>query len=299
LAFAFNLLVAEEPIVPIPQTPDYDHAKAEIGKHLFHDPILSKDRSLACVTCHDLENGGADKRRVSLGVGNQEGNVQSPTVFNARYNFKQFWDGRADNLLEQASGPMHNPVELGMTKQDVEKRMNASTMYRELFKKVYKSERVEYSMVLETIVEFEKALTTPNSRFDRYLRGEIELNEEEQKGYQTFKELGCITCHNGVNIGGNSFQRMGIIIPYRYDARYPDLYSNTKDERYKNVFKVPTLRNIALTAPYFHDASARNLEEAVKTMSFHNLGFKVSDEQVHLLVAFLKTLTGDRPAILE
>ena len=299
LTVLFGILAAEEPIVPIPQKPDYDRAKAEIGKLLFHDTILSKDRSLACVSCHDLENGGADTRRVSRGVGDQEGNVQSPTVLNARYNFKQFWNGRADNLMEQAAGPMHNPVELGMTKYDVEKRLNASTLYLEMFKKVYDSDRIEYPMVLETIVEFEKALTTPNSRFDRYLRGEIELEPEELKGYQTFKELGCITCHNGVNIGGNSFQRMGIIIPYRYDPRYPDLYSSNKDERYKNVFKVPTLRNIAMTAPYFHDASAKSLVEAIKTMSFHNLGFKINDEQVRELIAFLNSLTGDRPKILE
>ena len=299
LAATCTLSVAEEPIEPIPLSADYDRSKAQIGKMLFFDPILSKDRTLACVSCHDFDYGGADYRRVSVGIAERRGNVQSPTVLNARYNFKQFWNGRADDLREQAAGPIHNPAELGMSQAEVEERLNADPHYAEIFKKVYGAKRVTYAMVLDAIVEFEKALTTPNSRFDRYLRGEESLSNEELQGYRTFKELGCITCHNGINIGGNSFQRMGIIIPYRYDERYPDLYDEIAEERYKNVFKVPTLRNIALTAPYFHDASAADLNEAVKTMSFHNLGFKPNDAQIELLVAFLKTLTGEMPEILE
>ena len=299
LAVTFTLTFAEEPIEPIPLNPDYDREKAEIGKMLFFDPILSKDRTLACVSCHDFDYGGADYRNVSVGIGKREGNVQSPTVLNARYNFKQFWNGRADDLREQAAGPIHNPAELGIDKADVERRINESSLYRERFLKRYGGERVTYAMVLDAIVEFEKALTTPNSRFDRFLRGENTLTPKEVEGYLTFKELGCITCHNGINIGGNSFQRMGIIVPYRYDERYPDLYDEIEDERYKNVFKVPTLRNIELTAPYFHDASAADLYEAIKTMSYHNLGFKPNEEQIGLLVAFLKTLTGEKPAILE
>lgn len=292
-------LYAGEPIDPIPLEPDYDHPKAELGKLLFFDPILSKDHSLSCISCHDFDYGGADPRPVSVGISDQKGNIQSPTVLNARYNFKQFWNGRADDLLEQAAGPIHNPVELGMSRHELETRINASSFYKEKFETIYGSTDVTYSMILETIVEFEKALTTPNSRFDRYLRGELVLQPDEEKGYQTFKTLGCVTCHNGINIGGNSFQRMGIIVPYRYDARYPDLYAQIEDDRYKNVFKVPTLRNIALTAPYFHDASAKTLNEAVKKMSHHNLGFTPSDEEVRLLVAFLKTLTGETPKILE
>jgi cytochrome c peroxidase len=293
-------LHATEPIRPIPVEADYDRQKAELGKLLFFDPILSKDQTLSCASCHDFEFGGADRRPVSVGVGKQMGNIQSPTVLNARYNFKQFWNGRAENLLEQAAGPIHNPVELDMTPEAVTRRIDDTPFYREQFASIYGSDLpISYQMILETIVEFEKALTTPNSRFDRYLRGELELSDAEMKGYQTFKTLGCITCHNGINIGGNSFQRMGIIHPYRYDERYPDLYSATHDDLFKNVFKVPTLRNIELTAPYFHDASAENLEKAVKIMSHHNLGFTPTDEQVRSLVAFLKSLTGDLPEILE
>ncbi len=293
------LISAEEPIEPIPLHPDYDVAKAAVGQQLFFDPILSRDRSISCASCHDVFNGGADSRPVSLGVGDEAGNVQSPTVLNSRYNFKQFWDGRAADLFEQASGPMHNPKELAMDEKEIEKRINANTHYVAAFERLYGPGPISFHQIIETIVEFEKALITPNSRFDRYLRGEIELTKQEMEGYLNFKELGCITCHNGVNVGGNSFQRMGTIIPYQYKATYPDLYSQNKRERFKNVFKVPTLRNIELTAPYFHDASAKTLPQAVKTMSYHNLGFELSDAQVSNIVAFMLTLTGETPAILK
>ncbi len=288
-------LLAREPIAPLPTSADYDPAKAAIGKLLFSDPILSIDRSIACISCHNIYSGGADSRAVSLGVNGGKGNVQSPTVLNARYNFRQFWNGRAETLLDQASGPIHNPAEMGMNTAEVEKRINASKKYQALFA----DKPVTFTMVLEAIVEFEKALVTPNSKFDRYLRGELQLNEHEEAGYQTFKQLGCITCHNGINIGGNSFQQMGTIIPYTYDESYPDRYSQTKKEYHKNVFKVPTLRNIALSSPYFHDASAATLADAIKTMSYHNLGYTVTDQQLYALIAFLHTLTGEKPAILD
>ncbi len=302
-----SLLWAREPIEPLPVEIDYDIKKAEIGKALFTDKILSKDRSISCASCHDIDLGGADKRVVSIGVGGLKGNVQSPTVFNSRYNFKQFWNGRVDSLLEQASGPVHNPTEMGMDKDEVEKRINASEKFQKLFSrnfldngKFYQfNDPITYDMVIEAIAEFEKALVTPNSKFDRYLRGEEQLSQLEASGYQLFKNLGCVTCHNGINIGGNSFQKMGTIIPYTYKESYPDRYSFTLKPYHKNVFKVPTLRNIALSAPYFHDASAKTLEQAIKTMSHHNLGYNISDQQIKKFIAFLNTLTGEKPAILE
>ena len=294
-----GLLMAREPIEPLPVNADYDAAKAAIGKELFFDPILSKDRSIACASCHNLNAGGADSRKVSSGVNNVKGNIQSPTVLNARYNFKQFWNGRAATLLEQAQGPIHNSAEMAMNSQEVEKRINASKKYQALFANSNTGKTISFSMVLEAIVEFEKALVTPNSKFDRYLRSEGQLSQLEAAGYQTFKELGCITCHNGINIGGNSFQKMGTIIPYSFKEDFPDRYYLTKKEYNKNVFKVPTLRNIALTAPYFHDASSKTLKDAIKKMSYHNLGYVITDKQVTALVAFLNTLTGEKPAILE
>jgi cytochrome c peroxidase len=291
--------MAIEPIEPIPISVEYDEAKAKIGKALFFDPILSVDRSTSCANCHSFDKGGADDRVVSMGIHQQKGNVQSPTVLNARFNFKQFWNGRADNLLEQASGPVHNPVEMGMNANKVEKRINASQKYRKMFADIGHHGHISFQMIMEAIVEFENALITPNSKFDRYLRGQYTLSTEEAEGYQIFKTMGCITCHNGINIGGNSFQKMGLLNPYQHNNSYPDLYAVTKKEMHKNVFKVPTLRNIELTAPYFHDGSSATLHEAIDKMSFHNLGYKLSNESVDKLVSFLQTLTGDRPAILE
>ncbi len=290
---------AAEPIVPLPQKVRYDRSKALLGKRLFEDTILSKDRSVACASCHSFAAGGADPRPVSVGVGGKKGNIQSPTVYNARYNFRQFWNGRAETLGEQANGPIHNPVEMAMDANVVEKRLNADASYKKAFKQIYGNDRIRYAQVIDAIVAFEKTLVTPNSRFDRFLRGEKTLNALELRGYRRFKALGCITCHNGINIGGNSYQKMGLFIPYRHQDMTPDRYQITKRREHENVFKVPTLRNIALTAPYFHDASAATLKEAVQKMSYHNLGMRLSDEDVAAIVAFLKTLTGERPELLR
>jgi len=299
LLIVSNQLLAREPIEPLPESADYDLIKAQIGKQLFSDPILSHDKSVSCASCHDLKRGGADSRKVSTGVHGTQGNIQSPTVFNSRFNFKQFWNGRVTTLQEQANGPIHNPVEMAMDSAEVEKRINESEKYQTLFEGKNNADKITFLMIVEALTEFEKALVTPNSKFDRFLRGRERLTSLEEKGYQKFKELGCVTCHNGINLGGNSFQKMGTIIPYTYKDGYPDRHSVTQKEYHKNVFKVPTLRNIALTAPYFHDASAENLKDAIKTMSYHNLGYIIPDEQVEMIHAFLETLTGDKPEILK
>ncbi len=293
-----HLSYAKEPIVPLPQKPDYNEAKAQIGKQLFFDPRLSRDRNVSCASCHNFSYGGADKRTVSLGVDNRKGNIQSPTVLNARFNFRQFWNGRAVDLLDQAHGPLLNPKEMALSKEEITQRINASQKYRKLFKAVYHTDDITMDMVIDAIAEFEKALVTPNSKFDRYLRGEIALSPEEQEGYLNFKELGCVTCHNGINIGGNSFQKIGLFNPYPYSDAYPDRYSVTRKDYDKNVFKVPTLRNIALTAPYLHDGAARSLKEVIIVMSYHNLGYRPDDDKIAKIEAFLKTLTGEPPAIL-
>jgi len=294
-----TFLLANEPIVPIPQVVKYDKAKAQLGKKLFYDTRLSKDGTVACVVCHNLSNGGADPRKVSHGVYDRLGNIQSPTVYNARYNFKQFWNGRAANLKEQAKGPLENPNEHGMNPQLIEKRLNASQEYRKLFQQIYHTRKIKFNEVTDAIAAFEKALVTPNAKFDRYLRGEVQLTPEEKDGYRLFKEYGCITCHDGINIGGNSFQKMGTFFPYDTNASYPDRGELLKNSNYHNVFKVPTLRNIALTAPYFHDGSAKTLAEAVKIMAHANLGIEFSDKETREIVSFLKTLTGQKPKIVE
>ncbi len=299
--FIVSSSLASEPITPLPKVlTDIDWEKARLGKILFFDPILSSDRSVSCASCHDILNaGGADKRVVSLGIADMQGNIQSPTVLNSRYNFKQFWNGRVDTLLEQASGPIHNPVEMALNASTVEKRLNSNREYQKRFYALGHEQRITFAMVLAAIVEFEKALVTPNSPFDQYLRGERRLDDTTMRGYQHFKKLGCITCHNGKNVGGNSFQKMGLITPYEHDEGFPDLFATTKRELHKNVFKVPTLRNIELTAPYFHDGSSDTLKDAIETMSHHNLGYSHTDEEVETITAFLRSLTGETPAIMK
>ena len=296
--FSAALFAASEPIEPIPLKVPYNRDKAQLGLRLFIDPNLSADGTVACVSCHSFEHGGADPRPVSIGVHGQKGNANAPTVYNSYFNFRQFWNGRARDLKDQANGPIHNPVEMAMEPERIENYLKKETDYRRMFRKVYGSDPC-YDDALDAIAEFEKALYTPNCRFDRYLRYELKLEPKEKEGYRLFKTLGCITCHNGVNIGGNSYQKMGLIIPYPWSATFPDRYNITKDPADRNVYKVPTLRNIALTAPYFHDGSVATLKEALQKMAFHNLGFELSEEEVTALEAFLMTLTGERPAILR
>ncbi len=292
IIFTPLILNAIEPITPIPQTIPYNSAKAALGKRLFFDTILSRDQTIACVTCHDFQHGGADPRIVSIGVDKKTGHMQSPSVLNAVFNFTQFWNGRAKNLTEQAAGPVHNPVEMGMTTEQIEQRINTNPRYRESFHKISGKSSVTFTDIAEMLAEYEKTLITPNSKFDRFLRGEQTLSPAETQGYALFKRLGCASCHNGVNIGGNSFQKFGVIVPMVRDSNTDDRFALTKRENDKNVFKVPTLRNIALTAPYFHDGSAATLQEALKIMAKHNLGTKLSEQEIHDIIAFLNTLSG-------
>jgi cytochrome c peroxidase len=299
-AFLIRSLLAIEPIQPLPlKIDDVDPEKAKLGLLLFSETSLSKDGTVSCNSCHDLSLSGADSRSVSIGIENKKGNIQSPTVLNARYNFKQFWNGRADTLEEQADGPLHNPVEMAMNREKVEAFLNQSKLYKELFYKVYHEKLITYDQVIDAIVEFEKALVTPNSRFDQFLYKKIALSSDEANGYLLFKTLGCITCHNGINIGGNSFQKFGLMIDTPHVMNTPDRYAITKNERDKNIFKVPTLRNIEYTAPYFHDASSKTLLDAVKKMGYLNLGITLEEDEIRQLTAFLKSLSGEQPAILR
>ena len=288
----------QEPITPIPKKIEYNKAKAKIGKRLFFDPNLSKDGTVACVNCHSVENG-AEHQRVSIGIYGQKGTKNAPTVFNSIFNFRQMWNGVNRDLKEQANGPITNPVEMGNTKERVLKYLRSNPWYKKEFRKAYGKDNIEYEDVLDAIREFEKTLITPDSKFDRYLRGEVKLTKREKQGYKLFKELGCITCHNGINIGGNSFQKIGLINPYPWSEKSPDRYSLTKNPFDKNLYKVPTLRNISITAPYFHDGSVDTLEEAIKKMAYYNLGFELTKDEIKKIKAFLDTLTGKKPKTLE
>ncbi len=283
-------LVAKELITPIPTNIKYNQQKANIGKMLFFDTILSKDRKISCASCHKPNNGWADKKDFSVGIFGAKDIVQTPTILNSTFNFRQFWNGKAKNFKEQIDITLHNPIEMGMTKILVEKRVNQSREYKDIFLKVYHKDFISYKMVIDTIIEFQKALTTPNAKFDLFLQNKAKLTTKERQGYRLFKKLGCITCHNGVNIGGNSFQKIGLI--FKYNNCEADRYQLTKKEFDRCVYKVPTLRNIELTAPYFHDASAKTLKKAIEYMAHYNLGYIIKDSEIESIESFLKTLTG-------
>ena len=285
------------PIKPIPKAMKVDAKKVQLGKKLFFDPILSKDRTISCATCHDLQNGGDDGLKFSFGIKGQEGNINSPTVYNAVFNFRQFWDGRAKDLKEQAAGPIENPVEMGHTMVDAVKILKQSKTYRENFNDIY-SNGITKDNIADAIAEFEKTLITPDSPFDRYLKGDKEaISQKAKKGYFLFESKGCILCHHGVNIGGNFYNKFGIYEDA--DTEHLGRYNITKREEDKHVFKVPSLRNIALTAPYMHDGRVTTLTEAVKLMTQYQLGRHMEMGDIEAIVEFLETLTGELPAIVR
>lgn len=290
--------VRAEPIAPIPLTIALDARKVALGRKLFHEPMLSHDRSISCASCHPLAQGGMDGLPRSLGIGHQVGAINAPTVFNSGLNFRQFWDGRADTLENQIDGPMQAPTEMGSTWDEILLRLRRDPAYTAAFAAIYPA-GVQREHVKETIAEFERSLLTPNSRFDRYLRGEPDaLTGEELAGYAKFKNYGCISCHQGVNVGANMFQRMGVIRDYFADrgnitkADY-GRFNVTGNEADRFVFKVPGLRNVALTAPYFHDGSAATLTDAVGVMAKYQLGRPLPAEDIAEIVKFLHTLTGE------
>ncbi|HUE90981.1 cytochrome-c peroxidase [Pseudomonas sp.] len=288
----------DEPIRPIPQVEAQDPARVELGRRLFHDVRLSANNSRSCASCHQLQSGGADRLAFSLGLSGQPTAVNAPTVLNAALNFRQFWDGRADSLEAQIDAVVQNPLEMGSKWPDVIRKVAQDASYRTAFAAAY-PEGITQTSIQNAIATFEHTLLTPNSRFDQYLQGDAEaITAEEQAGYVKFKQYGCIACHQGVNIGGNMFQKFGVMGDYfatRGNPTEADLgrYLVTQEEDDKHVFKVPSLRNVALTAPYFHDATAKTLEEAVDVMFRYQLGRSASQEDKHAIIQFLNTLTGE------
>lgn len=293
LLFTFFLGILEaEPIVPIPLSIETDEFKVRLGKKLFFDTILSANNTISCASCHSFQNGGGDGLKFSFGIHGQEGNINAPTVFNAVYNFKQFWNGRADNLAHQALGPIENPIEMGHTFKALIKILN-DTPYKIEFETIYK-DGVTRENIADAIAEYEKTLTTPNAPIDKHLRGdEKALTIEQRDGYRLFKEKGCISCHHGVNIGGNLFNKFGVM--KETNSRSLGRYEVTGNEAEKYYFKVPTLRNIALTSPYLHDGRYENLEDAVKFMARYQLGKTISEDEIKKIIGFLNSLTGEIP----
>ncbi|GAW86683.1 cytochrome c peroxidase [Bathymodiolus platifrons methanotrophic gill symbiont] len=296
-SFARAKPLLNEPIRPIPDPVIKSAEQVEIGRLLFHDVRLSKNNQLSCASCHSLKYGGADGQVVSSGVNGSKGLINSPTVFNSSLNFRQFWDGRAANLLHQIDGPISNPIEMNSSWPEVLSKLEQDPFYIAQFKQEFSS-GLTISNIKAAIVSFEESLLTPNSRFDLYLKNDLNaLTTDELEGYQIFKQYGCISCHQGVAIGGNLYQRFGIMADYfadRGNITAADLgrFQVTHNEADRYVFKVPSLRNVALTAPYFHDGSTQNLDDAVAIMVRYQLG-RVADQQtIHKIVLFLNTLTG-------
>lgn len=297
LVQSVKMALVDEPIQPLPLTATLDPGKVRLGEQLFKDPRLSANNTISCASCHNLKLAGTDRSVVSIGIHDKPGFMNTPTVFNSRFNFKQFWDGRAETLEEQIDGPIHASYEMASNWPDIIRKLKHIPAYVSMFKALYAG-KIDSDNIKDAIATFERSLTTPNSHFDQFLAGdETALTTSEQEGYRRFKAYGCVTCHQGINIGGNMFQGFGVFGDYfkdRGNETRADFgrYNITGNERDRYVFKVPGLRNVALTAPYFHDGSAKTLTDAVKIMGKYQLGRQLSAEDVDLIVDFLTALTG-------
>ncbi|MCC6648929.1 MAG: c-type cytochrome [Polyangiaceae bacterium] len=271
--------------------------RVKLGRMLYFDARLSKNHDVSCNSCHDLARYGVDGEKTSPGHKKQRGGRNSPTVYNAALHFRQFWDGRAADVEEQATGPVMNPVEMAMPDEKrVVDTLSSMPEYVELFAKSFPGEKAPITLknAGRAIGAFERLLVTP-SRFDAYVGGRDDaLSPAEVKGLVTFISSGCTACHNGAAIGGGSYQKLGLVKPWP-DAKDEGREQVTKQASDRQMFKVPSLRNIDKTAPYFHDGSVASLETAVKLMAHHQLGRELSDADVASVVTFLKALTGELP----
>ena len=291
-------VASNEPIQPIVALTNLDARKIALGRKLFHDVRLSHNDKVACSNCHDLKTGGTDRMARSIGIDGAVGVINAPSVLNSSFNFSQFWDGRAATLEMQIDEPVQSKIEMGSTWPEVIEKLRSSPEYEEEFRQIY-SDDIRREHVKDSIAEFERSLSTPNSRFDRFLRHDPNaLTSREQQGYKLFKSFGCASCHQGMNVGGNMYQKLGVMAPYftdRGNITNADRgrFNVTGDPKDMYMFKVPSLRNVELTAPYFHDGRAATLEDAVRMMAKYQLGRKLTDEEVELIVEFLKTLTGE------
>ncbi len=294
-----SALAADEPIQPIRPVQQINLSQVELGKKLYFEPRLSKSGFISCNSCHNLSMGGTDNLKTSIGHNWTQGPINAPTVLNSSLNVAQFWDGRAADLKAQAGGPIANPDEMAASHTLAVEVLSSIPDYVIEFKQVFDTDQITIDEVTQAIAEFEKTLVTPNSRFDRWLLGDKDaLNATELAGYNLFKTSGCVACHNGPGVGGNSFQKMGLVEPYKTDSKAEGVAGLTGKDADRFKFKVPTLRNVALTYPYFHDGAAQTLTDAVDTMGRLQLGKKFTPEENAQIVAFLKTLTGEQPTFL-
>jgi len=294
---ALALDLSSEPLQPLSAlktNPD----KVALGKRLFFENRLSHDNSISCAHCHKLEKlGGADGLKHSFGVDGAEGLVNSPTVFNAALNFAQFWDGRASSLETQIDGPLTSHLEMSSSWHEVIQKLQADASYPKQFLALY-ADGINEINIKNAIVEFERSLITVDSRFDKYLKGdEHAITAEEKHGYTLFKSYGCVACHQGRNLGGNLFQTLGIVNDYFIDFPLENeagkgRFNVTGIAEDMHRFKVPSLRLVVLTAPYFHSGNKKNLAETIRTMAKYQLGRTIPDHDLHAIIAFLYSLPG-------
>ena len=297
---ASGRLAAEppEPISPLPLTVDEDPQRVALGGRLFRDTLLSRNNNLSCVGCHPLARGGVDGRPRAIAADGRQRLRNTPTVWNVRFNLYLNWDGGHESLTAHTDALVQNPAVMGMDWPTLLARLKASPSYVAEFRQLG-PEGITRERVLEALVAFERSLITPNARIDRYLRGQLDaLTADEGRGYRLFKSYGCIACHQGMNIGGNVVQRFGVfavpdLLGLAADPPDPGRIRVTQDPRDQFVFRVPSLRNVALTAPYFHDGRAPTLEVAVRVMAQAQLGRTLTAEDIRLIAAFLRTLTGE------
>lgn len=300
---------AKELFQPIPTNPPAlpdnpaTPAKVELGRMLYFEPRLSESHNISCNSCHLIGLGGADGRPNSIGHNWQRGGRNAPTVLNAVFNTAQFWDGRAADLKEQAGGPIANPIEMGITKEHAVEQLKGIPGYVEAFRQAFPGEAdpITYANIEAAIAVFEATLITPGAPFDRWLEGDdAALDEAQKQGLAIFLEKGCASCHNGINLGGGMYAPFGVVQKPGWEFLPPNdrgrfQVTNTVEDDY--FFKVPSLRNIELTAPYFHSGHAWGLEQAVAVMGQSQLGENLTEREIEQVTAFLRALTGEQPQV--
>jgi len=292
-------VISDAPITPIPTDLRLDVDTVALGRVLFSDPRLSRNDTISCAHCHPLDRYGMDGLPRSFGIEGRQGTMNAPTVYNSSFNFRQFWDGRVASLEEQVDSPLTHPAEMDAAWPKVLAKLNADPVIRALAQRAF-GKTLDAASVRSALADFQRSLTTPDSPFDLYLRGDDQaLSTPAREGWRLFRELGCISCHQGVNVGGNMYSRLGQMEDF-FTHRAPEprdfgRFNLTGKEEDKFRFRVPSLRNVARTAPYFHDGSVATLPEAVERIAFSQLGLQLARDERDRIVAFLESLTAPLP----
>lgn len=303
IAVALAPAAFADSIAPLRVPENLSQEKIRLGDKLFHDPRLSSDNTVSCASCHKLEQGGVDNAARSVGVGGRLGVINSPTVYNLDFQISYFWDGRAASLEEQVTGPIHNPLEMRSSWDQVIGKLEEDSVLVKEFKAIY-PQGITSENITDAIVEFEKSLVTKDAPFDLWLKGDkTALTETQVEGYRLFQSYGCIACHQGMTVGGNMYATMGEMGDY-FSARGKEItpadqgrYNVTGMDSDRHVFKVPSLRLASLTAPYFHDGSVQSLCDAINIMGRFQLGRDIPPHECGLIEEFIGTLTGEHPRI--